>query len=74
MKNGLTVSTEHWERVDALRVDDVIESLRKRPERLYAVQKFTPSRPKKYDLSDVQQENSFKSLEELLAAVREWCG
>lgn len=75
MKSGLTVSTEHWDRVDALRVPDVVHALATRPEKLYPPQKFTPTRPIRWDLSDVQQKDrTFDNIDDMLAAVRKWCG
>lgn len=76
MKEGpTTVSAEHWERVDNLRVHDVVHAALTRPERLYPHQKFTPTRAKKYVFDDVpKEENTFTSIDDALAAIRKWCG
>lgn len=71
---SLIISAEHYRRVNAFRVDDVMFNLMTRPERLYAKQKFVPDPGFHWDLSNVPPEkNRFNSVEEALATVRKWC-
>ncbi len=70
-KPNLIVSAEHWRMTHALRVDDVEFALRTHPERLYD--------RKAHDQADVLiitniPDTQFKTEEEMLAAVRRWCG
>lgn len=74
-QSGLTVSTDHYDRVFNYRTDAVVLAALVRPERLYPVQKFTPTRARRYDLSAVpKSQRTFKTIDEALALVREWCG
>lgn len=71
---SLTVTTEHYNRVQALRVDAVIFAIMTRPERLYAKQKFIPDPGVQIIVKDIPPEkNSFNTVEEMLAAVNRWC-
>lgn len=71
---SLTITTEHYDRVNNFRVDDVMFNLKVRPEKLYPMQKFTPDMGTIWDVSHVPPEkNRFNSVEEALVAVRKWC-
>lgn len=70
-KPNLIVSAEHWRLTHALRVPDVEFALRTHPERLYD--------RKAHDQADVLvitdiPDTQFKTEEEMLAAVKKWCG
>ena len=67
----MIVSAEHYKTTFNFRVEDVVDNLRRRPERLYPLQKFTP------DSGVIWQEipaTKFDTIEEALAAVKKWCG
>lgn len=71
---SLTVTTEHYNRVRALRVDAVVFSIMTRPERLYAKEKFTPDPGQQITVDHIPREkNRFDTVEEMLAAVNRWC-
>lgn len=71
---SLTISSEHYDRVNSFRTDDVMHHLATRPEKLYPMQKFTPDPGFVWDVSHVSPEkNRFNSIEEALATVRKWC-
>lgn len=72
---SLTISTEHYDRVNNLRTDEVMYMLATRPEKLYPpMPHFTPDPGIIYDLSDILAEKKeFRTVEEALAAIKEWC-
>lgn len=72
---GLTIPTSNWDRVSNLRVQEVVMAGRLRSERLFKPQqKFTPSEDIVWDWTEVPKEkNSFKTIEEMLEAVRQRC-
>lgn len=72
---SLTITTEHYDRVNNLRVDDVMFNLKVRPEKLYPMKKFEPDPGFQWEgiPPTHSEKNRFNSVEEALAAVRRWC-
>ncbi len=72
-KPNLIVSAEHWRMTHALRVADVEFALRTHPEKLYDRKAHDPADCK--CIIDIPvNDNSFNSEEEMLAAIKKWCG